>query len=164
MILDQRIDDLNVLRELWKHRHALAAGPVEHDNLVVSYQGASKMTPRGADNDVLAKSVLADIVKANTFTWFNGLLGTLWVLMMLVAPPKQALFGLVIIFNTGIGIFQEYRASRELAKLMEVEVRCYGKETRERRIEAEGETAARRLVRLEKGRLADSERGLGFRS
>ena len=60
---------------------------------------------------------LGDIVKANTFTWFNGLLGTLWVIMMLVAPPKQALFGLVIVFNTGIGIFQEYRASRELAKL-----------------------------------------------
>ncbi len=60
---------------------------------------------------------LADIVRANTFTWFNGLLGTLWVLMIMVAPPKQALFGLVIIFNTGIGIIQEYRASRELAKL-----------------------------------------------
>ncbi|MFN8126198.1 MAG: HAD-IC family P-type ATPase [Candidatus Nanopelagicales bacterium] len=60
---------------------------------------------------------LADIVRANTFTWFNGLLGTLWILMVLVAPLKQALFGLVIIFNTGIGIIQEYRASRELAKL-----------------------------------------------
>lgn len=60
---------------------------------------------------------LSDIIRANTFTWFNGLLGTLWVVMMLVAPPKQALFGLVIIFNTGIGIIQEYRASRELAKL-----------------------------------------------
>lgn len=60
---------------------------------------------------------LGDIVRANTFTWFNGLLGSLWVLMMLVAPPKQALFGLVIVFNTAIGIIQEYRASRELAKL-----------------------------------------------
>ncbi len=60
---------------------------------------------------------LGDIIRANTFTWFNGLLGTLWVIMMLVAPPKQALFGLVIVFNTGIGIIQEYRASRELAKL-----------------------------------------------
>ena len=53
---------------------------------------------------------LGDIIRANTFTWFNGLLGTLWVIMMLVAPPKQALFGLVIVFNTGIGIIQEYRA------------------------------------------------------
>ncbi len=60
---------------------------------------------------------LGDIIRANTFTWFNGLIGSLWVLMMLVAPPKQALFGLVIVFNTAIGVIQEYRASRELAKL-----------------------------------------------
>lgn len=60
---------------------------------------------------------LSDIVRANTFTWFNGLLGSLWVVMIVVAPPQDALFGLVIVFNTGIGIFQEYRASRELAKL-----------------------------------------------
>ena len=60
---------------------------------------------------------LGDIVKANTFTWFNGLIGTLWLIMMWVAPPQDALFGLVIVFNTGIGIIQEYRASRELAKL-----------------------------------------------
>ena len=60
---------------------------------------------------------LGDIIRANTFTWFNGLMGSLWVLMMLVAPPKQALFGLVIVFNTAIGVIQEYRASRELAKL-----------------------------------------------
>jgi cation-transporting ATPase E len=60
---------------------------------------------------------LGDIVKANTFTWFNGLIGTLWLIMIWVAPPQDALFGLVIVFNTGIGIIQEYRASRELAKL-----------------------------------------------
>ena len=60
---------------------------------------------------------LRDIVRANTFTWFNGLLGTLWLIMIFVAPPQDALFGFVIVFNTGIGIVQEYRASRELAKL-----------------------------------------------
>jgi hypothetical protein len=37
---------------------------LEHDNLVVSYQGASKMMPKGPDNDVLAKTVLTNIVKA----------------------------------------------------------------------------------------------------
>jgi len=60
---------------------------------------------------------LKDIIRANTFTWFNGLLGTLWIIMIMVAPPQDALFGLVIVFNTGIGVVQEYRASRELAKL-----------------------------------------------
>jgi cation-transporting ATPase E len=60
---------------------------------------------------------LGDIVKANTFTWFNGLIGTLWVVMLVVAPVQDSLFGFVIVFNTAIGIIQEYRASRTLAKL-----------------------------------------------
>ncbi len=81
-------------------------------------QVAERVAAGLANNAPDARSrSLGDIVKANTFTWFNGLLGTLWIIMISVAPPKQALFGLVIIFNTGIGIFQEYRASRELAKL-----------------------------------------------
>ncbi len=60
---------------------------------------------------------LGDIVRANTFTWFNGLIGSLWVIMLLVAPIQDALFGFVIVFNTAIGIVQEYRAARTLAKL-----------------------------------------------
>jgi cation-transporting ATPase E len=60
---------------------------------------------------------LSDIVKANTFTWFNGLIGSLWVVMLLVAPIQDSLFGFVIVFNTAIGIVQEYRASRTLAQL-----------------------------------------------
>ena len=60
---------------------------------------------------------LADIVRANTFTWFNGLIGTLWIVMLVVAPVQDSLFGFVIVFNTAIGIVQEYRASRTLAKL-----------------------------------------------
>ncbi len=60
---------------------------------------------------------LGDIVRANTFTWFNGLIGSLWVIMLLVAPIQDSLFGFVIVANTAIGIIQEYRASRTLAKL-----------------------------------------------
>ena len=60
---------------------------------------------------------LGDIFRANTFTWFNGLIGTLWVMMLLVAPIQDSLFGFVIVANTGIGIIQEWRASRTLAKL-----------------------------------------------
>jgi hypothetical protein len=39
---------------------------LERENLVVSYQGASKVTPQGSDNDLLAKTILSDIVKAKT--------------------------------------------------------------------------------------------------
>lgn len=37
---------------------------LERDSLVVSFQGASKMVPQGADNDSLARTVLNDIVTA----------------------------------------------------------------------------------------------------
>jgi len=37
---------------------------LEHDNLVVSYQGASKMITKGTDNDALARTVLTEIVAA----------------------------------------------------------------------------------------------------
>lgn len=60
---------------------------------------------------------LGDIIRANTFTWFNGLIGTLWVIMVIVAPVQDSLFGLVIVANTAIGIVQEFRASRTLARL-----------------------------------------------
>ena len=60
---------------------------------------------------------LGSIVRSNTFTWFNGLIGTLWVIMLLVAPVQDSLFGFVIVANTAIGIIQEYRASRTLARL-----------------------------------------------
>ncbi len=60
---------------------------------------------------------LSDIVRANTFTYFNALIGSLWVLMLVSAPLIDSLFGLVIVINTAIGITQEYRAARTLAKL-----------------------------------------------
>jgi hypothetical protein len=37
---------------------------LEHDNLVVSYQGASKVVLQGPDNDTLARNVLTEIVTA----------------------------------------------------------------------------------------------------
>ena len=37
---------------------------LEHNNIVVSYQGASKMLPKGDDNDALARTILTDIIVA----------------------------------------------------------------------------------------------------
>ena len=37
--------------------------------------------------------------------------------MLVVAPIQDSLFGFVIVANTAIGIIQEYRAARTLAKL-----------------------------------------------
>jgi cation-transporting ATPase E len=60
---------------------------------------------------------LVAIVRANVFSWFNGLIGTLFVIMLVVAPIQDALFGFVIIFNALIGIVQEWRAKRTLDSL-----------------------------------------------
>ena len=60
---------------------------------------------------------LVAIVRANVLTWFNGLIGTLFVIMLVVAPIQDALFGFVIIFNALIGIVQEWRAKRTLDSL-----------------------------------------------
>lgn len=60
---------------------------------------------------------LASIIRSNTLTWFNALIGTLWVAMILVAPWQDSLFGFVIVFNTLIGTIQEYRSARTLARL-----------------------------------------------
>jgi cation-transporting ATPase E len=40
---------------------------------------------------------LGSIIRANTFTWFNALIGGMWVVMLLVAPIQDSLFGIVII-------------------------------------------------------------------
>jgi len=60
---------------------------------------------------------LPDIIKSNTLTWFNLVIGVMWAIMLLVAPFQDSLFGFAIVANTAIGIVQEYRASRALAKL-----------------------------------------------
>ena len=74
---------------------------------------------RGETNDAPDANhrSLSSIIRANTLTWFNFLIGSLWIVMLLVAPWQDSLFGFVIVANTLIGTIQEYRASRTLAKL-----------------------------------------------
>jgi len=66
--------------------------------------------------DASSRSLL-DIIKANTLTWFNLVIGSMWAIMLIVAPFQDSLFGFAIVANTLIGIVQEYRASRVLARL-----------------------------------------------
>jgi len=58
-----------------------------------------------------------DIVRANVFTRFNAILGTLLVVILTIGPLQDALFGVVLVTNTGIGIYQEWRAKRTLDRL-----------------------------------------------
>ena len=74
---------------------------------------------RGEVNEVpqAASRTVGQIARANLFTPFNALLGTLFVVILVVGAPQDALFGLVLVANTAIGIFQELRAKRTLDHL-----------------------------------------------
>ena len=74
---------------------------------------------RGEDNKVRTKSSrsLWEIFRSNVFTLFNAILGVLVLLVLIFGSPKDALFGLVLVFNSLIGIVQELRAKRTLDKL-----------------------------------------------
>ncbi len=73
--------------------------------------GAVNVVPSGPSRTV------ADIVKANLFTLFNVLLGILFVVIVIVAPLQDALFGAVLVINAAIGIVQELRAKKTLDNL-----------------------------------------------
>jgi cation-transporting ATPase E len=74
---------------------------------------------RGQVNDVPVRSSRStvEIVRANVFTRFNAIIGVLWLIMLVVAPIQDSLFGFVILANTGIGIVQEWRAKKTLDSL-----------------------------------------------
>ena len=68
---------------------------------------------RGQVNDVPAapSRTVGQIVRANVFTRFNALLGSMLVMILIVGPIQDALFGGVLIANAAVGIYQELRAN-----------------------------------------------------
>ena len=58
-----------------------------------------------------------EIVRANVLTRFNAILGTMLVLILIVGPFQDALFGVVLVANALIGIVQEWRAKKALDHL-----------------------------------------------
>lgn len=58
-----------------------------------------------------------EIVRANVFTLFNALLGSLLVMILIVKEYRDALFGIVLVANALIGIVQETRAKLTLDRL-----------------------------------------------
>ena len=53
----------------------------------------------------------ADIVRANVFTLFNGIIFAAMVMVLVTGSWRDAVFGLVILINTGIGIITELKAN-----------------------------------------------------
>ncbi|MFD7611857.1 HAD-IC family P-type ATPase [Streptomyces sp. NPDC059828] len=90
--------------------------PVRHRPGGLTAAEVAERIARGEVNDVPLRSSrsTADIIRGNVFTRFNALIGVLWVVMFIVAPFQDTLFGFVIVANTGIGIIQELRAKKTL--------------------------------------------------
>ena len=63
---------------------------------------------------------VSEIVRANVLTRFNALLGSLLVVILIVGPLQDALFGIILVLNTMVGIVQEVRAKRTLDRLVVV--------------------------------------------
>ncbi|MEX5708713.1 cation-translocating P-type ATPase [Parafrankia sp. FMc6] len=83
---------------------------------------AAEVAERVADgrvNDIPVRSSrsVGEIVRANVLTRINAIIGVLFVLIVIVGPVQDALFGGVIIANTLIGVIQEIRAKRTLDRL-----------------------------------------------
>src|SRR6056297_2410269 len=57
------------------------------------------------------------IVAANVFTVVNGIMLTLFVLVLVSGNPRDGLFVGVVVSNSVIGVVQEVRARRELRRL-----------------------------------------------
>ncbi len=81
--------------------------------------GVADRVRRGRVNDVPAapSRTVREIVRANVLTRFNALLGSLLIVILIVGPIQDALFGGVLIANAAIGILQELRAKRTLDRL-----------------------------------------------
>ncbi len=58
-----------------------------------------------------------EIVRANVLTRFNAIIGVLLAAGLVFGAPQDALFGLVIVVNSAVGIVQELRAKRSLDAL-----------------------------------------------
>jgi cation-transporting P-type ATPase E len=74
-------------------------------------RGEVNWVPTGTSRSVVS------IIATNLFTRFNVLLGVLLVAILVIGPLQDALFGLVLIVNTPIGIAQELRAKWTLDRL-----------------------------------------------
>ncbi|MFF3503667.1 HAD-IC family P-type ATPase [Streptomyces sp. NPDC003247] len=98
--------------------HTDAAAPARTATGLTSAEVAERVA-RGQVNDVPVRSsrTVGEIVRANVLTRFNAIIGVLWLVMLVVAPIQDGLFGFVILANTAIGIIQEWRAKQTLDSL-----------------------------------------------
>lgn len=64
-----------------------------------------------------ASRSLVNIIRANVFTLFNGIVGGSFLVLLILGQWKDALFGITVMVNVFIGVGQEFRSKRALDKL-----------------------------------------------
>src|SRR5438445_10016159 len=72
---------------------------------------------RGNEERLPTSRSIAHILRANILTRFNAILGALFAAILVVGPFQDALFGIVLVLNTLIGVVQEIRTKRTLDRL-----------------------------------------------
>jgi cation-transporting ATPase E len=93
------------------------SGPTARTGLTAAE--VAQRVAAGQTNDVPnpTSRTYGQIIKANVFTRFNALLGVLFLAILYVREIRDGLFGIVLVLNAGIGIFQETRAKQTLDRL-----------------------------------------------
>jgi cation-transporting P-type ATPase E len=83
---------------------------------LTSAEAERRLARLGPSEPSSSRSV-ASIVAGNVFTLFNAILGGFFVLMLALGLFADALFGLVAVINSAIGIRQELKAKETLDQL-----------------------------------------------
>jgi cation-transporting P-type ATPase E len=81
-----------------------------------SAEAAKRLRELGPPPDTSSRSV-SSIVAGNVFTLFNAIIGVFFVLILSLGLIADAVFGLIAIVNSYIGIRQELKAKRTLDEL-----------------------------------------------
>lgn len=94
------------------------AGP-DRDLRGLSAAEVEERRARGESNLLVlpVSRTVGEIVRANVLTRFNLLVGSLVAVILVVGPIQDAVFGVVMVLNSAIGIIQELRAKRSLDRL-----------------------------------------------
>src|SRR5688572_22358828 len=81
-----------------------------------SAEAARRLDRLGEPEPPNSRSV-ASIVSANVFTLFNAIIGGFFILILSLGLWADAIFGLIAIVNSAIGIRQELKAKETLDQL-----------------------------------------------
>src|SRR5260221_7349516 len=81
-----------------------------------SAEAAKRLRKLGPPPDTSSRSV-SSIIAGNVFTLFNAIIGVFFVLILSLGLIADAIFGVIAIVNSYIGIRQELKAKRTLDEL-----------------------------------------------